>query len=61
MDVALEPGEFVRVFLDAPVMVDITADEIMLFDGGDAGRVLWRKPLDPAEAEITRALQTPGR
>ena len=61
MDVRPDAGEIVRVFLAPPAFVVVTATEIVLFDGGDAGRVLWRTPAAQAAArEITRALQTPG-
>jgi hypothetical protein len=37
----------VHVYLAPPAWVEITAEAIVLFDGGDAGRTLWRKP-EPA-------------
>ena len=41
----------VRVFLAPPAFLVVTADEVTLFDGGDAGRVLWRAPDD---ADLSR-------
>jgi len=43
-EVTLAGDGALRVFLDPPAFLVVTADQVTLFDGGDAGRVLWRKP-----------------
>jgi hypothetical protein len=55
MDVVPGRDDVVFAWLDPPVMAEIRAGSIVLFDGGDAGRVLWRKP-----EEAARILQAPG-
>jgi hypothetical protein len=54
MPAAITPGagSALHVHLAPPAFAVITADRIVLFDGGDAGRVLWRKP-EEAPAEET--------
>ena len=60
-EVTLSGDGALHVWLDPPAFLVVTADRVVLFDGGDASRVLWQRPPDPAAREITRALQTPGR
>ena len=55
-EVTLTGDGALRVSLAPPAFAVVTATTIVLFDGGDAGRVLWRKPEAPAVNEITRAL-----
>lgn len=43
-DVTLSGDGALRVFLEPPAFLVVTASEVTLFDGGDAGRVLWRAP-----------------
>ena len=57
--VTLAGDDALHVYLAPPAFAVVTATQIVLFDGGDAGRVLWHAP-EPGEREITRALQTPG-
>lgn len=52
--IAPSTGDTLHLFLAAPAFLVVTAAEVTLFDGGDAGRVLWRKPevkREPAEAD----------
>jgi len=58
-EVTLAGDGALRVYLAPPAFLVVTTGEVTLFDGGDAGRVLWHAP-EPGEREITRALQTPG-
>jgi hypothetical protein len=43
-EVTLTGDGALRVYLEPPAFLVVTADQVTLFDGGDAGRVLWRKP-----------------
>ena len=49
-EVTLAGDGALHVFLAPPAFLVVTATEVTLFDGGDAGRVLWRKP-EPAPAK----------
>ena len=43
-EVTLTGDGALRVYLAPPAFLVVTTGEVTLFDGGDAGRVLWRKP-----------------
>jgi len=47
MELTPGPDDALHVYLAPPAFAVITATQIVLFDGGDAGRVLWHAP-EPA-------------